>query len=59
MNERIDLSVIRRCQRYADYRPAGLIEWAERKNLKLDDVIAKPEGHPDLWAAVTKPGVGA
>ncbi len=57
VNERIDLSVIRRCQRHADYRPASLIEWAERKGLKLQEVIARPEDHPDLWSPVTRPGV--
>lgn len=58
VNERIDLSVIRRCQRHADYRPTSLIEWAERKQLKLDEVIARPEDHPELWSPVTQPGVG-
>jgi uncharacterized protein (DUF2235 family) len=57
VNERIDLSIIRRCQREAKYRPASLLEWAQRKKLNLDDLIKNPDGHPDYWSPVTKPGV--
>ena len=57
VNERVDLSVIRRCQRDAKYRPASLLEWAQRKKLNLDDIIKNPDDHPDFWSPVTKPGV--
>ena len=44
-NERIDLSIFERCQRYRDYRPPNLAEWAKRKNLDLEDVIALAARH--------------
>jgi uncharacterized protein (DUF2235 family) len=57
VNERIDLSVFRRCQRYADYRPPNLLEWARRKGLDLEKVIAEPEKYPQLSAAVATTGL--
>jgi uncharacterized protein (DUF2235 family) len=52
VNERIDLSVLRRCQLHEAYRPAGLVEWASRKGVDLEAIIAEPEKHPDLWSPV-------
>jgi uncharacterized protein (DUF2235 family) len=57
VNERIDLSVILRCQMYKGYRPLGLQEWARRKGMDLEDVIQSPAKYPALWASVTKPGI--
>ena len=57
VNERIDLSVFRRCQLYADYRPPSLREWARRKKLDLEAIIAAPEKHAQLWSPVTNPGI--
>jgi hypothetical protein len=57
VNERVDLSVIHRCQRYPDYRPASLLEWAERKKLKLEDVIQNPAGYTHFWSAVSQSGI--
>lgn len=48
VNERIDRSVFLRCQRYADYRPASLLEWAKRKQFNLEKIIADPDKHSDL-----------
>lgn len=57
VNERIDLSVFHRCQLDAKYRPANLVEWARRKSLNLDHIIADPEKFPDVSTAVTSPGI--
>jgi hypothetical protein len=57
VNERIDRSVFERCQRHRDYRPPSLKEWAKRKNLDLEAVIADPDRYPEFYAAVTQPGV--
>jgi hypothetical protein len=57
VNERIDESVFRRCQRYPDYRPPNLLEWAKRKGVDLDQVIAEPEKFPQFIAPVTAPGL--
>lgn len=57
VNERIDLSVFRRCERYPDYRPPNLVEWAGRKKLDLEDIIAHPEKYPQFTDPVTKPGI--
>lgn len=57
VNERIDLSVFRRCQRYADYRPPNLREWATRKGLELAKIIAEPEKYPQFTAPVAARGL--
>jgi hypothetical protein len=57
VNERIDLSVFRRCQRDPEYRPANLMEWARRKGLQLEEVIAHPEKFPQFYAHVTASGL--
>jgi hypothetical protein len=57
VNERIDLSVFRRCQRYPDYRPPNLLEWAKRKGLDLEKLIAAPEKHPQIFAPVVVSGI--
>jgi len=57
VNERIDPSVFRRCQLYPDYRPTSLKEWAARKLLDLNAVIAAPDKHPQLTAPITQPGI--
>ena len=57
VNERIDRSVLERCRRHADYRPLSLREWAQRRGLQLEEVIAKPELDPALSEAVTKSGI--
>jgi uncharacterized protein (DUF2235 family) len=57
VNERIDLSVIRRCQIHQDYRPANLQEWAARKKLNLEAVIKEPEKYSQYWSPVTEFGV--
>jgi uncharacterized protein (DUF2235 family) len=49
VNERIDLSVFRRCQLHGNYRPASLLEWAKRKQLDLEAIIREPERYPNLW----------
>ena len=59
VNERIDESVFHRCQRYADYRPANLREWATRKGLDLGKIIAEPEVYPQFTAPVATPGLEA
>lgn len=57
VNERIDASVFHRCQRYPNYRPKNLLEWAKRKGLDLEKIIANPEGYPPLTGPVTTTGV--
>ncbi|MDB6034775.1 MAG: hypothetical protein JWM16_5113 [Verrucomicrobiales bacterium] len=57
VNERIDVSVIRRCQLDNHYRPLGLQDWAKRKKLNLENVIAHPEQYASLWAPVVQPGI--
>jgi uncharacterized protein (DUF2235 family) len=57
VNERIDLSVFHRCQQQPAYRPLSLKEWAKRKHLDLEAIIASPENHPELWLPVTTAGV--
>ena len=59
VNERIDLSVFRRCQRYAHYRPQNLLEWARRKGLDLKHIIAEPEKFPQFTDPVMTPGIGS
>lgn len=57
VNERIDPSVIRRCQLNPKYRPPSLLEWAKRKGLSIDAIIAEPEKFPQYWSPVTKAGI--
>jgi uncharacterized protein (DUF2235 family) len=57
VNERIDLSIFRRCQRYSDYRPTNLKEWANRKNVDLETIISKPEKFPQFINPVTTTGI--
>jgi uncharacterized protein (DUF2235 family) len=57
VNERIDLSVFRRCQLAASYRPVNLVRWAKRKGLDLEGVIAHPEKYPQFTEPVTEPGI--
>lgn len=57
VNERIDLSVFRRCRIQERYRPLNLIEWADRKGLNLETIISNPQAYPQLYAPVTKPGI--
>jgi hypothetical protein len=57
VNERIDLSVFRRCQLQPKYRPPNLIEWAKRKGLDLEGIIANPEKYPQLYAPVATTGI--
>jgi len=57
VNERIDLSVFRRCQLDSKYRPDSLLEWKSRKKLDLDAIIAAPEKYPQYWSNVDKPGI--
>jgi uncharacterized protein (DUF2235 family) len=56
-NERIDRSVFERCQRHPDYRPASLLEWAQRRGFDLEAIIADPDQHEELFAPVTGPGI--
>jgi uncharacterized protein (DUF2235 family) len=56
VNERIDLSIFRRCQRYSDYRPQNLKEWAARKGLDLEKIISEPEKFSQFIAPVTAVG---
>ena len=58
VNERIDRSVFRRCQLDPDYRPRSLEEWAQRKKLALNEIIANPEAHP-YCEAVSRTGIEA
>jgi uncharacterized protein (DUF2235 family) len=57
VNERVDLSVIRRCQLDRKYRPQNLREWACRKKLDLETVIATPEKFPQYWSPVMSAGI--
>jgi uncharacterized protein (DUF2235 family) len=57
VNERIDLSVFQRCRLYPRYRPPNLMEWAKRKSLDLEAIIAAPEKYPQLIASVTTKGI--
>jgi uncharacterized protein (DUF2235 family) len=57
VNERIDRSAFERCQRHPDYRPASLQEWATRKGLDLEAIIADPDRYPEFWEPVTQPGI--
>jgi hypothetical protein len=57
VNERIDLSVFRRCQRYLDYRPKNLTEWANRKGVNLEKIISEPEKYPQFIDPITIKGI--
>jgi uncharacterized protein (DUF2235 family) len=57
VNERIDFSVFQRCQRNLRYRPLSLQEWARRRHVDLEALIANPEPHAALWGAVTQRGI--
>jgi uncharacterized protein (DUF2235 family) len=57
VNERIDLSVFRRCQLQPKYRPPNLTEWTKRKHLDLEGIIANPEKYSYLCAPVVSPGI--
>jgi len=57
VNERIDLSVFRRCQLQSKYRPPNLIEWAKRKHLDLESIIANPEKYSHLYEPVVSTGI--
>lgn len=57
VNERIDLSVFRRCQLDRIYRPASLLEWTRRRRLDLESIIAAPERYPQYWSPITRPGI--
>jgi hypothetical protein len=57
VNERIDLSVFRRCQIHSGYRPESLIEWKRRRNLDLEAIIAAPEKYLAYWSPVTRTGI--
>jgi hypothetical protein len=56
-SERIDITVIQRCQRDPKYRPRSLVEWAKRRKLNLEDIILHPENYSRYWDAVTTPGI--
>jgi uncharacterized protein (DUF2235 family) len=57
VNERIDRSVFERCQLHPDYRPASLLDWARRKGLDLEAIIADPDQHPEVFSPITRPGI--
>ncbi|HZZ73324.1 MAG TPA: DUF2235 domain-containing protein [Pirellulales bacterium] len=57
VNERVDESVLRRCQEYADYRPPSLVEWAQRKGYSLEGVISAPDSVPRLFEPVAARGI--
>jgi len=57
VNERIDGSVWQMCQRNADYRPLGLIEWAKRTGRDLEALIADPAKWEVFTLPVDKAGV--
>jgi hypothetical protein len=57
VNERIDRSVFERCRRHPDYRPASLLEWAQRKGLDLEAIITDPDQYPEIFSPVTRPGI--
>lgn len=57
VNERIDLSVFQRCQRYPDYRPAVLLELSRRKGFNLEDLITNPGNYPQFIGPVTMMGI--
>jgi uncharacterized protein (DUF2235 family) len=57
VNERIDRSVFERCQLHPDYRPPSLLEWAERRGLDLEAIIANPDKYAELFSPVAEPGI--
>ena len=57
VNERIDASVWLMCQRNAEYRPLGLIEWAKRTGRDLEALIADPEEWEGFAGVVEGSGV--
>jgi uncharacterized protein (DUF2235 family) len=56
-NERIDLSVLRRCQLNSDYCPLSIRAWAKRKEIDFKDVISHPEKYGAFWEAVASTGI--
>ena len=57
VNERVDLSVFRRCKLDKDYLPASLVEWAQRKGVDLDAVVNAPEKFPQYWSPLLQAGL--
>jgi uncharacterized protein (DUF2235 family) len=57
VNERIDASVWNMCQRDADYRPLGLLEWARRSGRNLEALIADPAGQAPYTSPVVEAGI--
>jgi uncharacterized protein (DUF2235 family) len=57
VNERIDLSVFRRCKLDKHYLPASLVEWAQRKSVDLDAVVNAPEKFPQYWSPLLQAGL--
>jgi len=58
VNERIDESVFRRCQRHPSYRPLSLLEWAGRWGFDLEALIRDPERFRELLDPVVDEEVG-
>ena len=59
VNERIDLSVFRRCQLNPLLSDPSLGEWATRRKLNLKSIVAEPEIYPQYWSPVIGPGIEA
>ncbi len=57
VNERIDLSVFRRCQLNPNYSPLSLIEWANRKQLDLKHIVANIENFNAFWSPINSAGI--
>jgi hypothetical protein len=57
VNERIDLSVFRRCQLNPGYCPPGLVEWAARKKLDVKQIAANPDNFQQVWSLITTSGI--
>jgi uncharacterized protein (DUF2235 family) len=57
VNERLDESISLRWRADPTYRPASLYEWARRKGLDIDAVMANFTLCPNYWAPVQQPGI--
>ena len=57
VNERIDLSVFRRCELNPKYCPLGLAEWAARKAVDIKQIAAHPENFHEVWSPINASGI--
>jgi uncharacterized protein (DUF2235 family) len=57
VNERLDFSIIERCRLDPKYRPSSLIEWTNRKGMKIEDLIESPDQSRAIFEPRTLPGI--